>query len=108
MGGSVSAGFGIEEGTNEMCSTNCGASEHAGAALTISIDQISIGGAVLETESMTESMTKERTDTDVGIGWSQGPLGLGLQWGSRDASDNSGFQVFGVQRVPMLSARGWK
>ena len=88
MGGSVSAGFGIEEGTNEMCSTNCDASSMRGG-LTISIDQISIGGAVLETESM----TTERTDTDVGIGWSQGPLGLGLQWGSRDASDNSGFQV---------------
>ena len=88
MGGSVGAGFGIEEGTHEMCSANCDASSMRGG-LTISIDDISIGGAVLESENM----MGDRTDTDVGISWSQGGLGLGVQWGNRDSSDMAGFQV---------------
>ena len=35
------------------------------------------------------------TDTDVGIGWSQGPLGLGVQYGSRDDSAG-GFEVTAI------------
>ena len=81
MGGSASAGIGIENGTHEMCAANCDASSIRGG-LVISVDQISIGGAVLETENLGASTTH----TDVGIGWSQGPLGLGVQYGSRDES----------------------
>ena len=33
----------------------------------------------------------KKTDADVGIGWSQGPVGLGLQYGTRDAA--SDFEV---------------
>jgi outer membrane protein OmpU len=81
MGGSVSAGFGIENGTNEGCMTNCEATSIRGG-LVISIDQISIGGAMLEDDNM----GAESSSSDFGIGWSQGPLGLGIQYGSVDGA----------------------
>ena len=92
MGGSVSAGVGIEEGTIEgtenkddktatdLCTGNCDMSTIRGGLL-FSIDQISIGASILEIDKQGNSTT----DTDVGIGWSQGPLGLGIQYASRDA-----------------------
>ena len=90
MGGSASAGIGIENGTYEVCTANCDASSIRGG-LVISVDQISIGGSILETENLGASST----ETDVGIGWSQGPLGLGVQYGSRDDSAG-GFEVTAI------------
>ena len=91
MGGSASAGIGIEEWhARRCCTANCDASTIRGG-LVISIDQISIGGSILETENLGASTT----DTDVGIGWSQGPLGLGVQYGSRDNS-GGGFEVTAI------------
>ena len=90
MGGSASAGIGVENGTYEVCTANCDASSIRGG-LVISIDQVSIGGSILETDNQGASTT----DTDVGIGWSQGPLGLGVQYGSRDNSAG-GFEVTAI------------
>ena len=90
MGGSASAGIGIENGTYEVCAANCDASSIRGG-LVISFDQISIGASILETDNQGASTT----DTDVGIGWSQGPLGLGVQYGSRDDS-GVGFEVTAI------------
>ena len=81
MGGSVSAGFGVENGTNEACMMNCEATSIRGG-LVISIDQISIGGAMLEDDNM----GAESSSSDFGIGWSQGPLGLGIQYASSDGA----------------------
>ena len=95
MGGSVSAGVGIEEGTTEafadededgeeitvICTGNCDVSTIRGG-LVFSFDQISIGASILEIDDRGASTT----DTDVGIGWSQGALGLGIQYASRDAA----------------------
>ena len=100
MGGSVSAGVGIEEGTVEAradeddaiipCTGNCDNSTIRGG-LVFSIDQVSIGASILEIDDRGAS----RTDTDVGIGWSQGSLGLGVQYGSRDNSAG-GFEVTAI------------
>ena len=102
MGGSVSAGVGIEEGTIEgfadeddeevtiLCTGNCDMSTIRGG-LVFSIDQVSIGASILEIDNQGASTT----DTDVGIGWSQGPLGLGVQYGSRDNSAG-GFEVTAI------------
>ena len=95
MGGSVSAGVGIEEGTIEgtadkddktvtnLCTANCDMSTIRGG-LVISIDQMSVGGSVLEVEN--DNSGASRTETDVGIGWSSGPFGLGIQYASSDGS----------------------
>ena len=96
MGGSASAGIGVENGTYEVCTANCDASSIRGG-LVISIDQVSIGGSILETDNQGAS----RTDTDVGIGWSQGPLGLGVQYGSRDESGGS-FEVTAINAAYAL------
>ena len=96
MGGSASAGIGVENGTYEVCTANCDASSIRGG-LVISIDQVSIGGSILETDNQGAL----RTDTDVGIGWSQGPLSLGVQYGSRDESGGS-FEVTAINAAYAL------
>ena len=89
MGGSFSAMVGIERTTTEsmdgvacdpmmmMCDP-----EGLRYGLSVSIDQISIGGAVYEHDS---GLNMETTKTDFGISWTQGPLMLGVQHGSNDA-----------------------
>ena len=93
MGGSVSAGVGIENGTYEACEKNCDASSIRGG-LVLSVDEFSIGGAMLESDGRLDDMKRtEQTDMDFGIGWSQGPLGLGIQHGTRDAAKGKNFEV---------------
>ena len=53
---------------------------------TLSIDQIAIGGSVYDQEGQ-DGMGGDRTITDVGISWTQGPLMLGIQHGSDDKGD---------------------
>ena len=53
--------------------------------LTVGIDQIAIGGAVNDQEGTDGG--DDRTMTDIGISWSEGPLGLGLQHATDDKDD---------------------
>ena len=56
--------------------------------MTISIDQIAIGGSVYEQDADgTGNNAKDRSITDVGISWTQGALMLGVQHGSDDFKD---------------------
>ena len=64
--------------------------------MTLSIDQISIGGNMFEVDDDQDDNTK--TDSSFGIGWSEGPLGLGVQYGSRDG----GFEVTAVNAAYAL------
>ena len=61
--------------------------------LTVGIDNISIGGAVNDQEGTGNKRmgkpNEDRTMTDIGIGWSEGPLGLGLQHATDDKADYS-------------------
>ncbi len=102
MGGSFSAMVGIERTTTEStgmaraaCDTAAGMlcdPEGLRYGLSVSIDQISIGGAVYEHDSggvllkdgMSRSPLVETTKSDFGVSWSQGPLMLGVQFGSND------------------------
>ena len=90
MGGSVNAGVGIENGTYENCSMNCEVSSMRGG-LTLSIDQVSVGGNVFEVDDDQGTITK--SESSFGIGWSQGPLGVGLQYGSGDSFDVMAFNA---------------
>ena len=85
MGGSVSGGIGYETGEVEVCTGVCDASSIRGG-LVISIDDVSVGGAILEIDSQGSSTTH----SDVGIGWSQGGMSLGAQYGNveSDSGDN--------------------
>ena len=80
MGGSVSGGVGYETGTVEVCTAMCDATSIRGG-LVLSIDDLSIGGAILEIDNQGNSTTH----SDVGIGWTQGGLSFGIQYGSVDA-----------------------
>ena len=80
MGGSVSGGIGYETGTPEVCTGMCDANSLRGG-LVVSIDQVSIGGAVLEIDNQGATTTH----TDVGIGYSMGSLSIGVQYGNIDA-----------------------
>ena len=59
--------------------------------LTVGIDQIAIGGAVNDQEGTGNKRmgkpNEDRTMTDIGISWSEGPLGLGLQHATDDLAD---------------------
>ena len=103
MGGSFSAMVGIERTTTESTGMARAACDSAAGmlcdpeglryGLSVSIDQISIGGAVYEHDSggalladgMSRSPLVETTKSDFGVSWSQGPLMLGVQFGSNDA-----------------------
>ena len=78
MGGSLSANVGYESYTNEDLGGNDPTAMRYGA--TISLDQVAIGGAVHQQDLG----ASENTYSDVGIGWTQGPLMLGVQYGATD------------------------
>ena len=97
MGGSFSAMVGIETTTTEsMAGVACDSAtmlcDPAGLryGLSVSIDQIAIGGAVYEHDS---GVNEETTKSDFGVSWSQGPLMLGIQFGSNDESDSTSLNV---------------
>ena len=75
MGGSLSANVGYETYTNEDGGDDPTAMRYGA---TISVDQVAIGGAVHQQDLG----ASENTYSDVGIGWTQGPLMLGVQYGS--------------------------
>ena len=81
MGGSFSANVGMESYTNDGGGDNPSAMRYGA---TLSIDQIGIG-AVVHTQDLGGS---ENSYADVGIGWSQGPLMLGVQWASREVGSS--------------------
>ena len=81
MGGSVTGGIGYETGTPEVCAGMCDATSLRGG-LVVSIDEISVGGYILEIDNQGATTTH----SDVGIGWSQAGLNLGLQYGNVDAA----------------------
>ena len=77
MGGSLSANVGYETYTNEDGGDDPTAMRYGA---TISVDQVAIGGAVHQQDLG----ASENTYSDVGIGWTQGPLMLGVQYGVTD------------------------
>ena len=93
MGGSVSAMVGYETYSTEsnMDGMACMGDPCDPSALryglTVGIDQIAIGGAVNDQEGTDGG--DDRTMIDIGIGWSEGPLGLGLQHATDDKDDYS-------------------
>ena len=87
MGGSFAANAGYEtyaseDGGDDATATRFGAS--------LSIDQISVGGAVQQRSAI--GMAGESTLSDVGVSWSQGPLSLGYSYGAVD-NDSAGNTV---------------
>ena len=89
MGGSVSGGVGYETGTVEVCTAMCDATSIRGGVV-VSIDDLSIGGAILEIDNQ----GKSTTHSDFGIGWTQGSLSLGIQYGSVDADMSNDITAF--------------
>ena len=81
MGGSFSANVGYETYTSED-DTGDAAVTRFGA--TLSIDQISIGGAVQARDA--NNTGGEATISDVGVGWSQGPLSLAVAYGANEGA----------------------
>ena len=89
MGGSFSTNIGYETYTSEFGGANPTAMRYGA---TLSIDQVSIGGAVQTREAYVNPkgvMLGDQTLSDVGIGWSQGPLALGVQYGSHETEGGS-------------------
>ena len=87
MGGSVSANVSRESYTTESeagvaCPVGCDPTAMRYGA-TISIDDISLGANVIDRDA--NGTDSAFTGTVVGIGWSQGPLSLGVQHGSTEA-----------------------
>lgn len=91
MGGNATAGLGYETGTIEGCAApaNCDANSLRGG-LVVAIDDISIGGSVMEIDMQGATTTH----SDVGIGWSQGGIALGLQYGNVDAAADNDITAF--------------
>ena len=81
MGGSVSGGIGYETGTPEVCTGMCDANSLRGG-LVVSIDDLSIGGAILEIDNQGATTTH----SDVGIGYSLGGMSIGVQYGNVDSA----------------------
>ena len=79
MGGSFAANVGYEMYTNENMGGEDATAMRFGASL--SIDQISIGGAV---QTRSDIGNGDETLSDVGVGWSQGPISLGIAYGSHE------------------------
>ena len=91
MGGSFAANVGYEtyaseDGGDDATATRFGAS--------LSIDQISVGGAVQQRSAFGTS--GESTLSDVGVSWSEGPLSLGLSYGSVDSDGAANTVINGV------------
>ena len=91
MGGSFSTNIGYETYTGEAGGDNPTAMRY-GAVL--SIDDIAIGGAVQTRDAV--GATGDRTLSDVGIGWSQGPLSLGVQYGSDEIDGGASTSITAV------------
>ena len=91
MGASVSAMVGYETYSTESdmdgmaCMGDMCDPSAMRYGLTVGIDQIAVGGAVNDQEGTDGG--DDRTMTDIGIGWSEGPLGLGLQHATDDKND---------------------
>ena len=94
MGGSVSAMVGYETYSTEAMVMDAMTMACMGDpcdpsamryGLTVGIDNIAIGGAVNDQEGTDGG--DDRTMTDIGISWSEGPLGLGLQHATDDKAD---------------------
>jgi outer membrane protein OmpU len=88
MGGSFSTNVGYETYTSEDTGGADATATRFGAS--VSIDQISVGGAV-----QTRTAHDENGDqilSDVGVSWSQGPLSLGYSYGAVD-NDSAGNTV---------------
>ena len=79
MGGSFAANVGYETYASEDADGEDATATRFGASL--SIDQISIGGA-LQTRS--DIGDGDEAISDVGIGWSQGPLSLAVGYGAHE------------------------
>ena len=89
MGGSFNAMLGIERTkTESMGGMACDSAmmlcdpEGLRYGLSVSVDQISVGGAIYEHDS---GVNMETTKSDIGVSWTEGPLMLGIQLGSNDA-----------------------
>ena len=87
MGGSFSANAGYETYTSETGGDDATATRF-GAVL--SIDQISVGGA-LQTRS--DIGSGDESISDVGIGWSQGPLSLAVAYGAHEKDKGKNLTV---------------
>ena len=93
MGASVSAMVGYETYSTESdmdgmaCMGDMCDPSAMRYGLTVGIDQIAIGGAVNDQEGTDDG--DDRAMIDIGIGWSEGPLGLGLQHATDDKDDYS-------------------
>ncbi len=92
MGGSFAANVGYETYTSEDGGEDATATRF-GASL--SIDQISIGGAV---QTRSDTGDGDETLSDVGIGWSQGPISLAVAYGSheKDMGDDTTIAMLGA------------
>ena len=92
MGGSFSANVGYETHSTETeggaaCDDtmmNCDP-EVLRFGASISIDDVSIGGGVMQADEMGDNT---RTVSDFGIGYSMGATSLGLQWGNQSSEDS--------------------
>ena len=92
MGGSFSTNVGYETYTSEDTGGADATATRFGAS--VSIDQISVGGAV-----QTRTAHDENGDqilSDVGVSWSQGPLSLGYSYGAVDNELNGNTVINGV------------
>ena len=99
MGGSFSANVGHEghstEADGDMACMGDGCDPSGMRyGLSVSIDDIAVGAAIYEqdgtgAERMDGMGNHDRKMLDVGIAWTQGPLMLGLQYGSNDGGGGS-------------------
>ena len=93
MGGSFSANFGHEgHSTEAMGDMGCmgDGCDPSGMryGLSVGIDDIAVGAAIYEQDAIgADGM--DRKMLDAGIAWTQGPLMLGVQYGSNDAGGGS-------------------
>ena len=98
MGGSVSGMVGYETYSTESSGgVACDAATMScdptamRYGLSVSVDNISIGGAINDQDGTGNKRmgmpNEDRTMTDVGVSWSEGPLGLGLQHATDDKND---------------------
>ena len=91
MGGSFSANVGYETYTSE---DNSGDAAVTRFGATLSIDQISVGGAVQARDA--NNTGGEATISDVGIGWSQGPLSLAVAYGASEGASDTVITALGA------------
>ena len=85
MGGSFAANVGYETYASEDTGGENATATRFGA--TLSIDQISVGGALQTRSDLGDG---DEALSDVGVGWSQGPLSLAVAYGAheKDRADN--------------------